>query len=69
MNKALYMSTAHRWSQKTSGSVETVFFKVVDRPVAYVIGRCDYGDIHVDIIRPRQRIVELDDATTVTIII
>ena len=50
------------------GRVEIMDFKVVERLAVPVILGCDYCDKHVEAIRPRQRVVELDDGTTVPIL-
>ena len=47
---------------------EIVKFNVVERLGTDVILGCDYCDKHVEAIRPRRRIVELDDGTTVPIL-
>ena len=50
------------------GRVEIINFKVVERLAVPVILGCDYCDKHVEAIKPRQRVVERDDGTTVPII-
>jgi len=50
------------------GRVEVINFKVVERLAVPVILGCDYCDKHVEAIKRRQRIVELDDGTIVPII-
>ena len=47
---------------------ETVRFNVVERLGTDVIVGCDYLDKNVEAIRPRKRVVELDDGTTVPIL-
>ena len=47
---------------------EVVKFNVVERLGTDVILGCDYCDKHVESIRPRKRLVELDDGSTVPIL-
>ena len=44
--------------------VEAVPFLVVDRLSTQVILGCDFCDKHVEYIRPRQRVIVMDDGTT-----
>ena len=48
--------------------VEVVPFLVVDRLSTQVILGCDFCDKHVESIRPRQRVIVMDDGTTVPIV-
>ena len=48
--------------------MEIISFKVFERLAVPVILGWDYCEKHVEAIKPRQRIVELDDGTTVPII-
>ena len=48
--------------------LERITFYVSDRLAAPVILGCDFCDTHVEAIRPRRRVVELDDGTTVPIV-
>ena len=47
---------------------EIVTFYVVERLATEAILGCDFCDRHIEAIRPRKRIVELDDGTTVPIV-
>lgn len=49
------------------GRVEVMKFKVVERLAVPVIISCEYCDENVEVIKPRQRIVQLGDGTTVRI--
>ena len=55
-------------SVNIGGRVEVVKFNVVPRLAVDVIIGCDFCDKHVEAIRPRRRLVELDDGTTVPIV-
>ena len=55
-------------SVNIGGRVETVRFNVVPRLAVDVIIGCDFCDKHIEAIRPRKRLVELDDGTTVPIV-
>lgn len=48
--------------------IEVVQFNVVEGLANQVILECDFCLKHVEAIRPRKRVVELDDGTTVPII-
>jgi len=50
------------------GRVESVQFNVVPRLAVDVIIGCDFCDKHIEAIRPRKCIVELDDGTAVPIV-
>ena len=47
---------------------EVVKFNVVERLGTDVILGCDFCDKHIEAIRPRKRLIELDDGTTVPIL-
>ena len=55
-------------SVNIGGRVETVRFNVVPRLAVDVIIGCDFCDKHIEAIRPRKRLVEIDDGTTVPIV-
>ena len=48
--------------------VETISFYVVERLKLQIILDCDFCDRHVEAIKPRQRLIEIDDGTTVPIL-
>ena len=48
--------------------VENISFYVVERLTTQVILVCDFCDKHVEEIKPQQRLVEMDDGTTVPIL-
>ena len=50
------------------GSSELVTFYVAERLAADVILGCDFCDRHIEAIRPRKRLVEMDDGSTVPIV-
>ena len=50
------------------GRFEVIHFKVVERLAVLVIIGCAYCDKHVEAIKPRQHVVEIEDGTTVPII-
>lgn len=55
-------------SVELGGRIESVRFNVVPRLAVEVILGCDFCDKHVEAIRPRKRLVELDDGTTIPIV-
>ena len=48
--------------------VEAISFYVVERLTTQIILGCDFCDKHVEEIKPRQRLVEMDDGSTITIL-
>ena len=67
-NRALVVAGRINLSCQIGSRKDIVTFYVVDRLATDVILGCDYCDRHIEAIKPRKRLVELDDGTTVPIV-
>ena len=67
-NRSLNIQGTVNLTCTVGGRSEIVTFYVVERLATEVILGCDYCDKHVESIRPRRRLVEMEDGSTVPIV-
>lgn len=67
-NRKVNTSDTINLSVEVGNRVRIANFNVVERLATNILLGCDFCNRHIEAIKPTQRIVELDDGTTVLII-
>lgn len=67
-NRKVHTSGTINLAVEIGNKAEMVTFNVVERLATNILLSCDYCDRHVEAIKPGQRLVGLEDGTTVPIV-